>query len=163
MHDNRPIARIFDTLLLIASASVAGEVWHARRERLAGRDPSEQESPADARGHLARQRPVIDELASRLRVAVAYRSEHDEDVVTTTARDADALITLHRLAVELHRMHQRLLSLYPAVSESLPEEARRLAARCRELLEREEHAAFEDLLDAADDIVVLSYDVASGV
>ena len=89
-------------------------------ERRAGRDPSEQEDAQPVRDYFEATLPTLRSLVSRLRVSLVVDREEDAAFVQAF----EDRLTLARLARELHVVHQRLLSLYPAVPPELIEEAR---------------------------------------
>lgn len=107
-------------MALLSTLRTAAEVRHAMAERRAGRDPSEQEEEQPVRAYLETTLPTLRSLVSRLRVSLVV--ERGEGAAFVQAFE-DRMI-LSRLARELHVVHQRLLSLYPAVPLVLVEEAR---------------------------------------
>ena len=113
-------ARSFSALALLSTLRTAVEVRHAIAERRAGRDPSEQEDAPSVEAYLREAVPALRSLLARLRVSLVVEREADAAFVQAF----EDRLTLARLARELHVVHQRLLSLYPAVPESLVEEAR---------------------------------------
>lgn len=107
-------------MALLSTLRTASEVRHAMAERRAGRDPSGQERGQPVRAYLQAALPTLRGLLSRLRVSLVV--ERDERAAFVQA--FEDRLALARLARELHVVHQRLLSLYPAVPEALVEEAR---------------------------------------
>jgi hypothetical protein len=107
-------------MALISTLRTASEVRHAMAERRVGRDPSGQEDAQPVRDYLRDALPTLRSLVSRLRVSLVVG--RDEGAAFVQA--FEDRLTLARLARELHVVHQRLLSLYPAVPLSLVEEAR---------------------------------------
>jgi len=65
-------------------------------------------------------------------------------------RHFDLLMKLRRSERLLHNMHQRLLSLYPDVSESLVEEARAVHGEVERLIEADEEDLLANLDTAAE-------------
>ncbi len=124
---------VLQSLVLISTLSTAVDVVHSVHERRAGRDPSGQEPDDAARQFLREASAELDDLLMRLVVRAGYASD-EEDPSASTVRAFDGLMTLHRTANILHEMHQRLLSLYPSVAESLLEEVRSLEAVVRRLV-----------------------------
>lgn len=133
LHDDRTESAVLGSMVLLATLSTVAEVWHAVRERRAGRDPSEQESPAVALPSLRAARRELGERALRLQASLACTPAEAEAHLPRLVRRFDDLMTLRRVGRLLQRIHQCLLSLYPGVSEDLVEEVRYLEARCREV------------------------------
>lgn len=106
---------------LLATLRTANDVRHALAERRAGRDPSEQEDGPGVRAYLGAVLPELQGLVAQLRLSLVVAP--DERVALVRAFE-DRMV-LQKLARELHVVHQRLLSLYPDVSEDLIELARR--------------------------------------
>lgn len=132
-QEARAEASVLRSMLLLSTLSTAAEVWYATRERRAGRDPSGQEAVAVAAPFLREAREELQERVMRLRASLAYATYEHEAPRTALVRRFDDLMTLNRVARLLHLMHQRLLSLYPEVSEALVEEVRVLEAECSRL------------------------------
>ncbi len=138
-HDSD--ARQLHALVLLSTLRTAAEVRQALTERRAGRDPSEQEEAPPVLAYLRGAMPELRGLVARLRVSLAVGQQEQAAIVQVFE---DRLV-LSRLARELHVVHQRLLSLYPAVAESLVEEAR-LRQREAERLAVAPGDGFEPLL-----------------
>ncbi len=134
-------ASSLSALVLLSTLRTAVEVRHAIAERRAGRDPSEQEDAPSVEAYLREAVPALQSLLARLRISLVV--ERAEDAAFVQAFE-DRLV-LSRLARELHVVHQRLLSLYPAVPESLVEEAR-LRQQEAERLVAASGAGFERVL-----------------
>lgn len=116
----------FHAATLVAAARTAATAAGQIANRRAGRDPSAQESDADARADLS---TLLDALAGqvvqlRLRL-VADVPEHEAAAFVQSFEDR---ILLRDVADVLTTAHQKLLSLYPAVDETIVESARHLAA-----------------------------------
>ncbi len=109
-----------DALVLLSTLRTAAEVRHAFAERRAGRDPSEQEEIPSVLASLHTTLPELRDFVTQLRLRLVV--EQDDRVATLLAFEERTVLA--RLARELHVVHQRLLSLYPEVAESLVEEAR---------------------------------------
>ncbi len=107
-------------MVLLSTLRTASDVRRAMAERRAGRDPSGQEDSQPVRAYLRAALPSLRGLLSRLRVSLII----DRDERTAFVQAFENRLTLAHLARELHIVHQRLLSLYPAVPEALVEEAR---------------------------------------
>ncbi|WP_457651708.1 hypothetical protein [Rhodocaloribacter sp.] len=131
-------AVVLRAMVLLASFSTAAEVWKTVAERRAGRDPSAQEAEAVVRPYLWEARRALDEGLMRLQGNLAYLHTGEEERVPGLVRRFENLMTLGRVARRLHVVHQRLLSLYPGVSDALVEAARRLRSEAAALLEVEE-------------------------
>lgn len=124
-----PDNRQLHALVLLSTLRTATEVRYALAERRAGRDPSEQEDARPVRAYLQAVGSEIGSLIARLRVSLVV--EHEEQAAFVQA--FEDRLTLSRLARELHVVHQRLLSLYPDVPESLIEAARLRQAEAEHL------------------------------
>lgn len=133
-------AAVLESMTLLATLSTASDLRHAMDERRAGRDPSAQEPTDVAATHLRTVGDESMELAMQLLMGRVHLAHQDEVPLAATVRHFDLLMKLRRVERRLHSMHQRLLSLYPSVSESLVEEARGT------------HDAVAALVDAADDV-----------
>lgn len=145
-RDDEPTeGAVLRSMVLLSTLSTAAEVWHAVKERRAGRDPSDQEAPAVAAPHLETGRRELQQMLVRLRASLVYARHRDEGETAHLVRRFDDLMTLGRVGRLLHLIHQRLLSLYPAVSEALVEAARCLEGTCSRLGGADD-AAFEDEL-----------------
>jgi hypothetical protein len=150
-------------MALLATLQTAWTVKGAIGERRAGRDPAAQQSADDARAYLAEAARGLTRLHMQLLMAKVQAArplpsassqsdglppdgkpgdENPEPPArgrrVAMVRQFDVLMKLRRTGRLLHSAHQRLMSLYPAVSEELVEEAR----RCRGEL---------STLDAVDD------------
>lgn len=124
-------------MVMVSTLTAAAELWHAARERRAGRDPSEQEAGDVVRPFLEEAASEIEGRAMLLQHAAAF-SPHGETVAAGLVRRFDDLLTTRSTAGLLQVVHQRLLSLYPEVDESLAEAARRLYAEGAALLEADD-------------------------
>ncbi len=120
-------AAVWQAMVLFSTLSTATEVWHAARERRAGRDPSAQEETVVVRPYLRRAAGELQALLMQLQAGLIRAEQADEEgYVAALVRRYHYLMALHRVAQHLKVIHQRLLSLYPAVTEALVEEARLL-------------------------------------
>ncbi len=135
-------AALLRTMTLLASLSVAAEIRFGMRERKAGRDPSREEFNEVAIHHLKEDLHILKALLFQLQSSLAL---HTEDTYKTTDIQGTKTVTrfidlvrLQKAGQVLHRIHQRLLSLYPVVSEFQTEEARLLKRSCDELQEAED-------------------------
>jgi hypothetical protein len=141
-------AGTYHAMLLLSTLSAAAEVWSSVAERRAGRDPSSQEDRSVVEPFLRNASRELQQMTMRLRASLVYASsqaEEPDDRRSAAVRRFNDLMTLHRIGRVLHVVHQRLLSLYPEVSERLAEEARLLERRCELLIESEQ----PDLLDGS--------------
>lgn len=105
--------------------------------RRSGRDPSEQEPEAPVRADLTKLRAELAEYTVRIRLR-AVVGEPEAPVAALAQAFEDRLL-LDDLARTSRRVHQKLLSLYPLVSEGVVEEARLFAA------EADAHAASDEV------------------
>lgn len=136
--DPRTEAAVWQAMVLFSTLSTAADVWHAVRERRAGRDPSEQETAAVVRPYLRRAAGDLQARLMQLQASRLRAEADDEGRVAALVRRYQELMALRQVAQELHTIHQRLLSLYPAVDEDLVEEARLLHATCEQWLAEQE-------------------------
>ena len=143
--DPRTEAAVWQAMVLFSTLSTATEVWNAAEERHAGHDPSTQEEAAFVRRYLREANGELQALLMQLRASLVYADQADEGHVATLVRRFHDLSTLQRAARLLHVMHRRLLSLYPAVSEEVVEEARVLHGRASDLLDVRSKVFFEEL------------------
>ena len=124
--DERARASLVQTLTLISSASTATRVMRAVVDRRKGVDPSEQEVPDQATTGL---RASLDELQALLvpvLVASAVVDAEELEERPRLIRHFDELQRLAEVVILMHRVHQRLLSVYPQVADDVVEEARAL-------------------------------------
>jgi hypothetical protein len=114
-------------MALLSTLSTAVDVLHGMKARRTGRDPSTQESDLTARSYLVTLLPALRLTLTRLRISLMYAiSEPNQHQPIASAQQFDQVMRLNRLHRTLHVVHQRLLSLYPTVSEPLIETARLL-------------------------------------
>lgn len=127
-HDEtiREEAALLRTMALLATLSTAAEVRHNVREHRAGRDPSAQEEQEVAAAYLLQAAKDVSELFIRLQHHISYEQQAEEANRVLWVRRFDRLMTVRRITRVLHIMHQRLLSLYPLVSEGVVEAGRQL-------------------------------------
>ncbi|GIV60112.1 hypothetical protein GQ464_009255 [Rhodocaloribacter litoris] len=137
-------AAVLRTMVLLASFSTAAEVWKDMIERRAGRDPAAQEAAGIVRPFLWDAARGVDAILLQLQGRLACLPAPDEPRLPGLVRRFEDLMALRRLARLLHLVHQRLMSLYPAVSETLVERARVLQRSAEALLEA--GTPFEDTL-----------------
>lgn len=128
--------RTFHTLALVASLRAAVTAARAVADRRAGRDPSE-EQPADAaRAGLAEAVARLQAGLVRLRVRLAVGAPEETTAALVQAFEDRLLVA--DLAHDLHRAHQHLLSLFPAVEAGLVETVRLTHAEAQSLGETED-------------------------
>lgn len=131
-------SQAFHALALVAAARTAAHTARAVADRRAGRDASEQQDAGPARAGLveAVRDLAVFLLLLRVRLAAAVPVDSLPRPGGETAALVQAFegrLVLDDVARASRRAHQTLLSLYPAVSESLVEGARRLAVRAEAL------------------------------
>ncbi|MEZ4700440.1 MAG: hypothetical protein R2834_08925 [Rhodothermales bacterium] len=129
---------------MLAVLTTASEVRHAISERRAGRDPSDQEEPDRAIEALAH---AGDELAGQLmqiRSSLVISVVEGDETAVAPTRHMIIVLRFNRVLRLLQRIHQRLLSLYPAIPEDLVEEARMFMARCQRIMNDELEASYEE-------------------
>lgn len=125
MRDSNPSAALH-ALALVAAARTALAAARSIRERREGRDASAQEAPEAARADLG---VLVDEIRTHV-ARLRLRSVIAQESLNPAARLAQAFedrLLLDDLARDTRRAHQKLLSLYPEVSEGVVEEARIVA------------------------------------
>ncbi|MEM1054638.1 MAG: hypothetical protein AAGI52_03855 [Bacteroidota bacterium] len=125
MRDSNPSVALH-ALALVAAARTAFATARSIRERRDGRDPSGHEEPATARADLAVLVGEIGTHVARLRLRSVVANEPMSRAASLAQAFEDRLL-LDDLARDTRRAHQKLLSLYPEVSESTVEEARIVA------------------------------------
>ena len=120
MTDDASLSGQLRAFALLATLRTANDVRRTMAERRAGHDPSAQEPEPEACAWILSALPTMQHLVTRLRVSlVLEREEHAALVHAFEDR-----LALAQLARTLHVVHQRLLSLYPEVPETLVEDAR---------------------------------------
>lgn len=129
---------LFGIMTLLATLSAATEVKYRLEERKAGRDASTQEDKDFAISFLTEAEDELRASLVNLRSGFILYGSDSEDVVATSVRRFSDLSRLRSMCSLLQHMHQRMLSLYPSISEELVEEARLLVSECESLLEQEE-------------------------
>jgi hypothetical protein len=151
-------AALLESMTLLATLSTAADVHDAIAERRAGRDPSAQEPTPRAEAALKTAGDDLMDLLMQMmfgRVHLEHRAEAESAEVV---RHFDLLMKLRRAGRLVHAMHQRLLSLYPDVSEELAEEARQVHDEIQTLVDdgREERVVsdLEPLLERGVSFVV---------
>ena len=138
-NESKAEAVVLRTMALFATLSTATEVLHAFAERRAGRDPSAQEPVRVVRPYLWTTSRELDRMAMQLQGALAHAEHSPEARIAALLRRFESLITLRRIARLLNVVHQRLLSLYPEVSEDCVEQARHLTGQADALIETDDH------------------------
>ena len=126
---------LFRIMTLLATLSAATEVKYRIEERKAGRDASEQEDEEFATSFLYEAEDELRTSLVNLRAGFILKDDASEDLISNSVRRFSDLSRLHGMCSLLQRMHQRMLSLYPSISEELVEEARQLITACEALLE----------------------------
>jgi hypothetical protein len=130
--------RVADAMTLVATLQAATEFAASCRARRAGDDAS-AEQPAEAvRRHLPAERAELAGLLMHLAASLVAPDDEPEEAVRL--RHFDRLLTARRLQILLRTVHQRLLSLYPAVPTSTLETARLLEAEAARLVDLDPEA-----------------------
>jgi hypothetical protein len=137
--------KLFDSMMLLSVLSTAADVGGAIDRRRAGQDPRAQEGSIYVRSYLSDAVDRLDKGFIGLFIQQVGRFEHE------AVRHMDQLLLIRRLTRELHLVHQRLLSLYPRVSEEVIEEVRILERRCERLGARSPERFVEDLPSIVDE------------
>lgn len=131
MRDHTHSAPAFHAMALVAAARAAVGATRRIADRRAGRDASEQEDEQLVRADLRVLHGSVAELTVRLRLRVVTGTPETEAAMLAQAFE-DRLL-LDDIGQRLRLAHQKLLSLYPEVSEALIETTRQLAAEALEL------------------------------
>ena len=131
-------ASLFRIMTLLATLNTAAEVKFGLEERRAGRDPSDQEDPVLVRPFLLEAEDELRTTLVQLRASFSFAQHTPETTVAMQVRRFSDLTRFHAVSGLLQRIHQRLMSLYPAISESLTEEARALHVECQSLSDAED-------------------------
>ncbi len=129
-------AALLRTMTLLASLNVAAEISFGMRDRKAGRDPSAEEQKDIALPVLQDDLQILKALTFQLQSSLALSLDVMPDTHEQSAISVQCFIDLMRLQKSsriLQSIHQRLLSLYPAIDEYLAEEARQLKNACDHL------------------------------
>lgn len=116
--------RLVRSLVLVSTISAAADVASGMVRRRRGVDPSEQENAGEAVVHLAVTVDELEDLLLALRATRALYHRDPRETHEMFARGINEILLLNRLVGLLRTIHQRLLSVYPLVSEELIEEAR---------------------------------------
>lgn len=136
-EERRAEAVVADAMALFSSLATAAEVGVAIEKRRRGLDPSEQEAPWAARGYLREARRELLAYLVRLNASLSRAEDGRESHLASLVREGSNLMLLQRVERLLHGMHQRLLSLYPEVPETLVEEVRTLHGTAERMLNPE--------------------------
>lgn len=116
-------AAVLESMTLLATLSTAATVGESVAERRAGYDPAAQESATRATARLRWAGRSLMDLLMQLALSRVPLTD-DEGHLPHAVRHFDLLLKLRHVERLTQSMHQHLLSLYPAVSEALVEEAR---------------------------------------
>ncbi|NBC86785.1 MAG: hypothetical protein GVY25_11405 [Bacteroidetes bacterium] len=144
------VASVLQSMTLLATLSTAENVRSSVAQRRAGLDPSAQEPPGRASASLRTTGRELMDLLMQVVLGHMHLVEQDERPIAVAVRHFDLLMKLRRSERLLHNMHQRLLSLYPDVSESLVEEARAVHGEIERLIEADEEDLLANLDTAAE-------------
>ena len=141
---------LFQIMTLIATLNAATEVKYRLDERKAGRDPSSQEDALFVIGFLVDAEEELRAMMMDLRASFLFYHDEREDIIAFSVRCFSDLSRFHQASGLLQHMHQRLLSLYPAISEQLAEEARVLSMAFVHLTDDTQSYTVEDALQVVD-------------
>lgn len=117
-------AAVLESMTLLATLSTAATVGESVAERRAGYDPAAQEPRDRATARLRSAGRSLMDLLMQLALSRVPLTAEEEGHLPHAVRHFDLLLKLRRVERLMQSMHQHLLSLYPAVSEALVEEAR---------------------------------------
>lgn len=148
MQDASRESALLRAMTLIATVTAAAEVTFGMRERKAGRDPSGQEHDEVVRPFLRDAADEIRRVLLQIRASLVVGASSEENVTAQQVRRFTEIHQLRRLAPTMQRTHQRLLSLYPLVSEELAEEARALFVQMEALIQHAHDAEYPDAAEA---------------
>ena len=126
MRDHTHPAAAFHAVALVASARAALHTARAVADRRAGRDASAQEPEVSVRADLAGLRADLADAVVRLRLRAIVGTP--EPRAAALAQAFEDRVMLDDAARTLSLVHQKLLSLYPAVDAPLVEAVRQSAA-----------------------------------
>lgn len=140
-------AAVLQSMALLATLQTAADVLSSVTERRAGRDPSAQEPASVAAPYLRAAAEELQQIHMQLLMSLVHARRAAgggplEDaarrrVAAAAVRHFGDLMKLQRAGRLLQGTQQRLLSLYPDVSEELIEEARFVQRLCEKLREAE--------------------------
>ena len=125
MRDHTHPASAFHAVALVAAARAALHTAVSVADRRAGRDPSAQEAEGPVRLDLDALRADLGDHVARLRLRAAVGAP--EGRAAALAQAFEDRVLLDDTARTLARVHQKLLSLYPAVDAPLVEAVRQSA------------------------------------
>ena len=133
-------------MTLLATLNAATAVKYRLEERKAGHDPSDQEDEVFVRDFLYDSQDTLKTLLLDLQASFLFYEDESEDAIAYSLRCFNDLSRFHQLSGLLQQIHQRLLSLYPAISEELAEEARKLSLACHLLIDENRTYLIEDAI-----------------
>lgn len=124
-------------IVLMSTLATAADVVYGMSERRQGRDPSSQEDSELAGRWIRAAAHEIEEYLLSLRAGRILLERDDAEGSHAHSRRMSEVMILNHLVRLFQVVHQRLLSLYPAVSEELVEDSRLLHAECTALRDGE--------------------------
>lgn len=136
--EERTEAAVLEAMVLFSTLTTASEVWQDARERRAGRDPSEQEAEAVVVPYLKTASGELQALLMQLQASRIQADREEEGHIARLVRRYNDLTRLRHVSHLLQVVHQRLLSLFPEIPATLPEQTRILQRQSSMLLEAEE-------------------------
>ncbi len=120
-------------MTLVATLQAATEFAASCRARRTGDDTSAEQPAETVRRHLPAERAELAGLLMHLATSLVAPADEPEEAARL--RHFDRLLTARRLQSLLRTLHQRLLSLYPAVPTATLETARVLEAEAARLVD----------------------------
>ena len=141
---------LFQIMTLIATLNAATQVKYRIEERKAGHDPSSQEDALFVTNFLVETEDELRTILMDLRASFLFYGDEREDAIAFSVRRFNDLSRFHQASGLLQQIHQRLLSLYPAISEELAEEARMLSIAFHQLTDDTQHEENQDALLLVD-------------
>lgn len=138
--DSQGEAVVMQAVALYATLTAAAGVEVARLERRQGRDLSADEAAGVVRPALLAEQAALADVLLRLQMSLVHPHRGAEGALARLVRRFDELVKRQQAERLLHRLHQQLLSLYPAISAEMVEAARQAAAEAARLADPEDEA-----------------------
>lgn len=131
------------SIVLMSTLATAADVVHGMSERRHGRDPSAQEDPKVAAAFVRAASVDLQDHLLALQASRVLSGGENGDTSILLSRRMNEVMIFNYVARLLHLVHQRAMSLYPAVPEELVEEARLLHGMCTALRDDDETVSFD--------------------
>lgn len=144
MHQPEEERALVRSMSLLSTLTSALEVAVAMRERREGRDPSGQQTTSEVLPRLEEDARELEGRLIALRTSL-IAAERESGNRVAVVRQLNDLLLVAGIGRGLYGMHQRLMSLYPAVTEELVERSRLIHVACTTLADCEDNACEEML------------------